>query len=611
MGTLVLLSILALLNRLPPQPQGSAPEPATAKLSPDSPASSHPVERAVANGEVQDERIEAEPNDTHWTRTRLVKLADEPRLMRVVERWELAPDGTTKQCILREMFLADQVLIKTKTETTADQLQSLLSAHNLQIAKKISDSLFTIRIGAPHIDAVPEAIALLRMQHEIVDTVEADGYGFGGGDPNDPRFSDQWGLKNAGQNGGETGADVNATQFWKLLDSAPDVVVAVLDSGLNFTHPDLQGISWVNPDEIANDNIDNDSSGKIDDIHGWDFVNNDNDPTDDHGHGSNVTGIIAANRNDSIGISGMLAEVQVLSCKILNSSNGGTTSNLIAATRYARERGVSVMNLSLQNYPNSSLLAAEFTLCEEAGIVLSICGGNQGVNNDSSPNYPSSFPHANIISVGNHDRTDTRWDGSFNPSNYGESNVDLFAPGRQILSPILNNSYSYYTGTSQAAPFVTAACIAILQVNPSWKAPEVKNAILDTVVTRQSYENICASGGRLDAAAALSHAIVQGDSQDNDQDGFSNLFELLAGTRIDQYSSQPLLSSELENGVLKIRVPRQSREDAKLEVEISSNLVSWSDAGLIDLSSPETLLNGVMTSNSEKVFLRIKAVTIP
>lgn len=611
MSTLVLLWVLALLNSLRPQPQGSSSELVPQKFSPDSPASPHPVERAVANGEVQEEHLERTPNDTHWTRTRLVKIADEPRLMRVVERWKLAPDGATKQCTLREMFLADQVLIKTRTETTAEQLQALLSANDLQISEKISDSLFTIRIEEPHIDAVPETITLLKQHHEIVDTVEADGYGFGGGDPNDPRFSDQWGLKNVGQNGGQTGADVNATQFWKLLDSAPDVVVAVLDSGLNFTHPDLQGISWVNPNEIANDGVDNDSNGKIDDIHGWDFVNNDNDPTDDHGHGSNVTGIIAANKNDSIGISGMLAEVQVLTCKILNSSNGGTTSNLIAATRYARERGVSVMNLSLQNYPNSSLLAAEFTLCEQAGIILSICGGNQGVNNDTSPNYPSSFPHANIISVANHDRTDNRWDGSFNPSNYGESNIDLFAPGRQILSPILNNSYSYYTGSSQAAPFVTSVCIAILQANPSWKAHEVKSAILDTVVTRPSYESICATGGRLDAAAALSLAIVQGDSQDNDQDGYSNLFELLAGTRIDQYSSQPLLSSELENGILKIQVSRQNREDATLEVETSNDLISWSDAGIIDLSSPETLLTGVMTSNSEKVFLRIKAATTP
>jgi hypothetical protein len=148
-------------------------------------------------------------------------------------------------------------------------------------------------------------------------------------------------------------------------------------------------------------------------------------------------------------------------------------------------------------------LDAEFTACQTAGILLCICAGNQGANNDLTPNYPSSYPHANIIAIGNHDRTDVRWSGSFNPSNYGAVSVDLFAPGRDILAPVLGAGYANYTGTSQATPFVTAVAAALKYLHPTWQAPEIKRRILDTVTKRSSYAGLCTTGGRLNAAAAV------------------------------------------------------------------------------------------------------------
>lgn len=580
-------------------------------MGPDSPESLDPVERAVAGGLVLDTRIESASTGNRWMRVRLVRTDVQPRLVRVVELWQPDPAMPRATCLSREMFLADQLILKTAHGADEMHLRRRLKSEGMVIEGRIADGIFSVRLEKSDLDAMPEALRFLEEHPELVASSEPDGVGFGGGAPNDPRFSEQWGVHNTGQLGGATDADVDGPEWWDIVGSAPGIVIAVLDSGLNLTHPDLQNIAWINPDEISGDGIDNDLSGKIDDINGWDFTNNDNNPTDDHGHGSNVTGIIAANRNNGTGIAGMLGGAKILVCKVLNSSNSGLTSHLIAATTYARRLNVPVMNLSLQSYPFSSTLNTEFTVCQSAGIVLCICAGNQGVNNDSSPNYPSSYTHTNIIAVGNHDRTDVRWSGSFNPSNYGLASVDLFAPGRSILAPILGSSYSSYTGTSQAAPYVTAVCGAIKYANPSWTATQIKDSVLGSVVTRVSYGGICTTGGRLNAVNAISHSFRQAPTQDSDSDEFSNLFEYLAGTRIDTGSSRPVVTSDTSNGLLRIGVPRIPRPDAHFEIETSTGLISWTNMGVTDYSTPAALLGGISLSGEPRGFLRIRAIPVP
>ena len=480
--------------------------PKTLPLPRDSATSMHPVECAIAEGVVLESRLEPGASPGAWKRLRLVQTKVQPRPVRVVEEWKQTPGTGAWVCGRRDMYLADQLIITARKGISTGQLTQQLASLGMKLDGPVKDGVFTVRLPKAELEAAPGGLRLLAAHPEIVAAAEEDGVGFGGSIPNDSLFGQQWGLRNTGQSGGTAGADVDAPDFWDRIDSTPGMVIAVLDSGLNLTHPDLQDIAWVNPGEIAGDSIDNDGSGKVDDVNGWDFVNNDNDPSDDHGHGSNVTGIIAASRNNTEGIAGMIGGVRVVVCKILNSSNSGLTSNLIAATTYARLRGVPIMNLSLQSYPYSSTLDAEFTACQNAGILLCICAGNQGVNNDTTPNYPSSYPHANIIAVGSHDRTDARWSGTSNPSNYGAGNVDLFAPGREILSPILGTSYSNYTGTSQATPFVTAVATALKYLHPAWHAPEIKNRILGTVTVLPAYSGLCVTGGRLNAAAAVARA---------------------------------------------------------------------------------------------------------
>jgi len=515
-------------------------------------------------------------------------------------------------CYRRDMYLADQLILKTRPNVSLSALQTELKSLGMDFGAFIAPDTFTVRLREATLDAMPRALAALTANGGIGESAEADGVGFGAAVATDPNFTDQWGLKNTGQSGGTVGADVNITGLWDIMATVSGVTVAALDTGLNFTHPDLQGVAWTNPGEIPGDGIDNDGDGYIDDVNGWDFTNNDNDPTDDHGHGSNVAGIITANRNNGEGISGTMGGVKVLVCKVLDSTNHGTDSALLSAVTYARLRGVPIMNLSLQFYPFSAALSNEFNACQSAGILMCICAGNAAQNNDVSPNYPSCYTHTNIIAVGACDRTDAIWFTSIiKGSDYGPTNVDIFAPGKEILGPVLNADYSLYTGTSQATPFVAAVAAAIKYVNPDWKSAQIKTAIMNSVVAKTPYTGKCVSGGRLNALASIAYAIKQEPTNDPDGDKVSNLFEYLAGTRLDDNTSQPVITSSLESGYLHLKMPRITRTDAHFEVEKTADFSAWTKVGVTDFSTTTLLDSGIPASGNSAGYLRVKAVVGP
>jgi subtilisin family serine protease len=582
-------------------------ETGSADLPPDAVGSCDPVEAAAARGVLLDTSIRELEKSGRLERTRLMRTPVQPGPVRVVEELTRAAKGAWI-CQQRHLYLADQIIVRVRPGTDAAQLAQTLRKAGAEPLQCIADNLYAVKLHRCDLKAVPDAIAALTAEGMPVATAEPDGVGFGGGVPNDPQFSTQWGHHNTGQLSGVPDADVDAPEFWDVMESAPGVVIAVLDSGLNFTHPDLQNIAWRNPGEIAGDGADNDGSGRIDDVTGWDFVNSDNNPADDHGHGSNVTGIIAATRNNDTGIAGMISGMQIMVCKVLNSSNSGSTSNLIAATTYARLRGVRIMNLSLQNYPYSGTLDAEFTACRNAGILLCICAGNQGMNNDTTPNYPSSYTHDNIISVANHDRRDERWAGSFNPSNYGAVSVDLFAPGRSILSPVLGTSFSEYTGTSQSAPYVTAVAAAIQYLNPSWQETQIKACLMESSVLQPAYSGRCVTGGRLNALAAVARAVRLQPDNDPDGDGFASLYEYLAGTRMDSAASVPNPAASINAGHLRITLDQVIRPDASFAVERSDDLTTWTTDG-VTLFSNDTLLEaGLPLDAAPRGYLRLRPV---
>jgi subtilisin family serine protease len=226
--------------------------------------------------------------------------------------------------------------------------------------------------------------------------------------PNDPQFSSLWGLHNAGQTGGTPDADIDAPEAWGITTGSSNTVVAVIDTGVDYTHPDLAANIWVNADdpstpqmegEIPGNNIDDDNNGFIDDVHGYDFVNNDGDPMDDLFHGTHVAGTIGALGNNGIGVTGVNWNVRIMALKFLDASGYGYTSGAIAALNYAVANGATISNTSWGGGPFDQGLYDAIQAAGNAGHIFVAAAGNESSNNDSFPAYPASYDLPNIISV--------------------------------------------------------------------------------------------------------------------------------------------------------------------------------------------------------------------
>ncbi|MGH2978171.1 MAG: S8 family peptidase [Solirubrobacterales bacterium] len=319
--------------------------------------------------------------------------------------------------------------------------------------------------------------------------------------PNDRSFGEQWGLRNLGHYGGKSGADIGATSAWDATigGSAP---VAVVDTGVSFKHPDLASNAWVNPGDPLNGH-DDDGDGFEDDVNGADFLNGDSTPDDDGGHGTHVAGIIGAQGNNSVGISGINWEAQVMGLKFLDGNGEGNTADAANAIDYAVDHGARVINASWGGPAFSLALYSAIRRAHEHGVLFVAASGNDGMNADSSPDYPAAFDLPNIISVAATDRSDRLLDFS----NYGAKSVDLAAPGDDIYStvpPVSDPSgYAAFSGTSMAAPFVAGAAALYLSKFPQATADQVRAALLNTVDRLPTLAGKTVTGGRLNMANAL------------------------------------------------------------------------------------------------------------
>lgn len=313
---------------------------------------------------------------------------------------------------------------------------------------------------------------------------------------NDTSYASQWGLSNNGASGGRPGADIRAEQAWQYGTSS-NVIVGVLDTGIDSSHPDLTTNLWRNSREIGGNGIDDDRNGYVDDIQGWDFANNDANPTDDNGHGTHVAGTIGASGNNGIGVSGVAWQVLLMPLKFMDASGSGSLSDAMEGINYARSMGAKIINASWGGGGFSSALQSAIAQFKNAGGIFVAAAGNESSNNVTTPAYPANY--TGVISVGASTRSDTL--ASF--SNYG-TNVDIVAPGASILSTLPNNRYGLLSGTSMAAPHVSGALALLWGQNTTLSASAITNALLNN--TNDVLRGSTSQYGRMNvgkAAAAL------------------------------------------------------------------------------------------------------------
>lgn len=310
--------------------------------------------------------------------------------------------------------------------------------------------------------------------------------------PNDPEFAKLWGMKN-----------IHAPEAWCCIQGSR-VLVAVIDTGVDYTHEDLKKNMWKNPGEIPADGIDNDGNGLVDDVFGFDYANSDSDPMDDNRHGTHCAGTIGAVGNNGIGVVGVNWYAKIMALKFLSAAGSGSTSNAIRCIDYARIMGAKVMSNSWGGGGFSQALADAISRAEQAGILFIAAAGNSASDNDISPHYPSSYPNQNIIAVASINRMDElSWFSCF-----GKSSVDLAAPGGtasgvkedDILSTIPNNQYDFLAGTSMATPHVSGAAVLLMAHPCSQGVPwqSIKNLLLSHARPRPSLQGKCVTGGTLD-----------------------------------------------------------------------------------------------------------------
>ncbi len=391
-------------------------------------------------------------------------------------------------------YRQDRILIQPKPGTAPEALAGFHSAQNCGVLQTFEAMGGMQILSLPEGETVEDCIARYQ-QSGLIQFAEPDYLRQLAATPNDPAYTNGtlWGLNNLGQGGGTPDADIDAPEGWDVLNSASNIVVAVLDTGVRATHEDLATNMWVNP---------------ADGSHGWNAITWANNPADDEGHGTLISGILGAAASNGKGVVGVAWRVQIMACKCMGSNRTGSDSDVIICLEYARSHGARIINASWGSYTNSYCLSNAIYSIRTAGIILVAASGNDGRNIDANPLYPASYALDNIVSVA----ATTRNDELASFSNYGATNVHLAAPGTDMYSTFFtaDNMYlggSYLKGTSLAAPYVTGALALMLAKYPAETHQQIISRLLNATDPVPALAGKCVTGGRLNLRNALSPPI--------------------------------------------------------------------------------------------------------
>jgi subtilisin family serine protease len=416
-----------------------------------------------------------------------------------------APDRSEEQ----RTFANRELLVRFKAGTPSATIQAIVSRLHDRVEDEI-ESVSGLEViedenGKDIDEVVAEYNRLPEVEYaERVYEIKADhaGGGYKHVHPNDQRFGEQWALENDGSNGGKAGADISAMRAWAITKGSDKVVVAVLDSGVDYTHPDLVNNIWKRPENIKA--YEDRDLGEIDDVHGFSAIDNTGDPMDDNGHGTHCAGIIGAEGGNGEGIAGVNWTVQIMPLKFMDASGSGTTKDAIEAINYVinrKQAGVNVRIISASWGSTQKSRALEDTIRKayDAGILFVAASGNSSADTDQNPHYPSSYNVGNVISVAALDSNDQL--AKF--SNYGAKTVHIAAPGVDILSTWLDNEFKLAGGTSMATPMVAGVAALVLSKNPTMSVDQLRKHLLESVDKVPALKGKVVSGGRINAAKAV------------------------------------------------------------------------------------------------------------
>jgi hypothetical protein len=387
-----------------------------------------------------------------------------------------------------QKYHPDRVFVRYRPGTTPDAIRALHQQVNAAVLREfpLVKGLQLVRIAEG--SSVAAMLDYYRRNPAVI-YAEPDYIVHAVGVPNDPQFPSQWSLQNTGQSGGTPGADIHAVQAWSLATGNPNVVVGVIDTGIDYNHEDLSANVW---NSSAPFSVTTQSGAVLEcptGTHGFNMVADSCDPMDDNGHGSHVSGTIGAVGNNGIGVTGINWQVGILPCKFLDSTGAGDTDAAIACLnliKQLKDSGVNIVatNNSWGGADASQALQDAIEATMQDGVLFIAAAGNDFSDNDEFPVYPANFYLPNVIAVAATDRNDT----VVTFSNLGKRTVHISAPGRDILSTTPNNTYSYDSGTSMATPHVTGVVALLKAQNPALDWRGIKNLILtggDTLPTAQ------------------------------------------------------------------------------------------------------------------------------
>ena len=405
-----------------------------------------------------------------------------------------------------------EVLVRFRPGVTQDAIEKIAERLNDEVEDRIesvdgldviededgkdADSVVAQYRALPEVEYA-EANSEIRLDHEDGGRkhVHAD----------DEMFFRQWGLFNNGGNGGKAGADISAMRAWAVTTGSDQVVVAVLDSGVDYSHPDLANNIWTRPPIImAYQDDDLTSDEGVDDQHGFNIVEDNGDPMDDNGHGTHCAGIIGAEGGNGLGIAGVNWNVKIMPLRFMDADGTGTTKDAIEAINYVIDRkragvNVRIISASWGSTAKSRALEDVIRKAYDEGILFVAAAGNSSSDNDQTPHYPSSYNLGNVVSVAALNRNDEL--ASF--SNYGAKSVNVAAPGEEILSTWLEHGFEEKQGTSMATPFVSGVAALILSQNPKMSVDDLRAKLLKSVDVLASLRGKVSSGGRINAAKAV------------------------------------------------------------------------------------------------------------